>query len=433
LTSGTISYDFDVDPQKRRKTPSFYGYVPDKGSHRMVLFIAMTVNGALMLLGRSISVALLLSHNGSYFAIYCVSDLLIFHLHKILRGDYAYWLPIYGSAEVLVWFLARTMAKVVADYTAVFQLRHCRELGGAYFTWNMASGIGFIFVTVSLYFEKHAPLEGNFRAVWPTVTGFVLLWLLNFMLCIFMMKKKYRATFLSTTTGKADCLLMFMEAKTDMARSQIFFYHAKLWRDIRDDVRVWVSENYWRWEDEKPEWYSDILKHSIDADLMPSGVDLQGLELSLTGKLLRGRVSDRHNSVVAVVGDVFNHERNLGNIGFTKQKTSLRNFEVEELEEDLVLGRLDRGEVEDSDDEDGIGLDRDFPFMSPPHRSRRSSSVCSSATMLSPLVARRKLGVSEMPDMPRARAGQATKATIIKMRKPTAVNQAVAGAQVSPA
>lgn len=30
----TISYDWDTDPEKRRKTPGFYGYVPNKARKR---------------------------------------------------------------------------------------------------------------------------------------------------------------------------------------------------------------------------------------------------------------------------------------------------------------------------------------------------------------------------------------------------------------
>jgi hypothetical protein len=58
-TSAIISYDFDVAPAKRRDIPDFYGYVPDAAVQRMVVFNCMIMNGALLLLVRSTSTALL--------------------------------------------------------------------------------------------------------------------------------------------------------------------------------------------------------------------------------------------------------------------------------------------------------------------------------------------------------------------------------------
>ena len=45
--------DFDSDPEKRRKLPSFYGYLPDEGKKRTIMYVCMVVNSALLLLLRS--------------------------------------------------------------------------------------------------------------------------------------------------------------------------------------------------------------------------------------------------------------------------------------------------------------------------------------------------------------------------------------------
>jgi len=29
----------------------------------------------------------------------------------------------------------------------------------------------------------------------------------------------------------------------------------KMWRAIREDVKEWVQANWWRWKEEKPEWF----------------------------------------------------------------------------------------------------------------------------------------------------------------------------------
>ena len=59
FTAATISYDFDVSPQRRRDEPTFYGYIPDSAGRRTAIFFCMIMNGTLLLLLRSLSTALL--------------------------------------------------------------------------------------------------------------------------------------------------------------------------------------------------------------------------------------------------------------------------------------------------------------------------------------------------------------------------------------
>ena len=60
FTAAMISYDFDVSPERRRDEPAFYGYIPDSAGRRTAIFFCMIMNGALLLLLRSFSTALLL-------------------------------------------------------------------------------------------------------------------------------------------------------------------------------------------------------------------------------------------------------------------------------------------------------------------------------------------------------------------------------------
>jgi hypothetical protein len=64
FTAATISFDFDVNPQHRRDDPAFYGYIPDSAGGRTAIFFCMITNGALLLLLRSLSTALLAMVNG---------------------------------------------------------------------------------------------------------------------------------------------------------------------------------------------------------------------------------------------------------------------------------------------------------------------------------------------------------------------------------
>ena len=57
--AANFSRSFDVSPKRRRDEPGFYGYIPDTATSRTLLFGCMIVNGALLLLLRSVSMALL--------------------------------------------------------------------------------------------------------------------------------------------------------------------------------------------------------------------------------------------------------------------------------------------------------------------------------------------------------------------------------------
>ena len=43
-----------------------------------------------------------------------------------------------------------------------------------------------------------------------------------------------------------------------------------MWVRIREDVKQWVLSNYWRWEEEKPEWMTELWIAKVQPDMIPS-------------------------------------------------------------------------------------------------------------------------------------------------------------------
>jgi hypothetical protein len=127
---------FDVSPQRRRDEPDFYGYIPDSAGKRTLIFGCMIVNGALLLLVRSVSIALLAIVGGRWVLLYLMSDLGLYFSYKILRRDLWHWVPLEGAASVVESVLERLIAKVLVDFTGVVQFRGAGEMGGIYFTLN---------------------------------------------------------------------------------------------------------------------------------------------------------------------------------------------------------------------------------------------------------------------------------------------------------
>jgi hypothetical protein len=97
----------------------------------------MIINGALLLLARSVSMALLAIMGGQWVLVYLVSDMGLYFVYKILRRDLWHWIPLKGAASVVESVLERLVVKVLVDFTGVLQFRGAGEMGGMYFTLNM--------------------------------------------------------------------------------------------------------------------------------------------------------------------------------------------------------------------------------------------------------------------------------------------------------
>ncbi|GMI45735.1 hypothetical protein TrCOL_g13458, partial [Triparma columacea] len=100
FASATLSYDWDTDPGKREQTPEFYGYIPANASKRTIVFVLMLLLSVGMLLVRCTTIVLLGLMGGSWVFLYIGADLGLYLLVKILRGDFWYWMPIGGKAEI---------------------------------------------------------------------------------------------------------------------------------------------------------------------------------------------------------------------------------------------------------------------------------------------------------------------------------------------
>ncbi|GMI28241.1 hypothetical protein TeGR_g4461, partial [Tetraparma gracilis] len=273
LTTGfgaaVMSFDYDVNPKRRRDEPNFYGYIPDAASSRTLTFFCMIVNGALLLLVRSVSMALLAMVGGQWVLVYLVSDVSLYFTYKILRGDLWHWVPLEGAASIVQSVLERLVVKVLVDFTGVIQFRGAGEMGGCYFSFNMIVALAASFVATHIYY---ASLEEGKEAVmeegdaWMMVGG-----LSGGLICfeaafLLLMKSGYKGTFFSTQTGYQYVQSKFLR-EGDENKKAVFKYNKKQWLSIRGDVKAWTLENWERWEEEQPEWFTDAWKARIDEDM----------------------------------------------------------------------------------------------------------------------------------------------------------------------
>jgi hypothetical protein len=268
FASATISYDFDTDPVKRAQVPDFYGYIPAKASKRILVFVSMVLLTVGMLLIRCTTIVLLGLVGGRWVAFYIGADMGLYLVVKLLRGDFWYWAPFGGNAEIVSSILMRVIVKVITDFTSIVQFRHPNEVGGIHWV------LGFILSTGSLPVAViSAGPQLSARAVglaWAVVMYFIPLSFFSSVLFFSNIERQYWQTFWSTQKGKDYTMSSFLESESAAVRIRVFKMSRHHWVSIEDSISKWVEENWERWENDKPEWFTGAMKAKVPNDFIPT-------------------------------------------------------------------------------------------------------------------------------------------------------------------
>ncbi|GMI32546.1 hypothetical protein TeGR_g12943 [Tetraparma gracilis] len=284
MGSASISYDFDSDPEGRRILPSFYGYLPDDGNKRTIMYFCMVLNSALLLLLRSIGAALLMLVDTKMFVAYMAGDQLLYLLQKLVRGDFLHWVPVEGVGGLAWALLERVIVKTLTDFTGIIQFRAPGEMGGASWLWSMCLALAAPWVAVPVHFDSltsnstdatdeedggETSLDFRQSDAWRLLGGLTAGWVLAFAVFLGLMKKKYRSTFWSMETGNEWIQSYFLQGKNDAIKMNVVKFNKGKWEAIEPQVKEWVREGWMGWERDKPEWFSDYWKSQVPADWVP--------------------------------------------------------------------------------------------------------------------------------------------------------------------
>jgi len=92
-----MSWDWDIDEEKRKDKPHFYGYIPKKSLVRkVVIATSLFVCSVCCLLVRSLICISLAQKGLGVVAAVLASEMLIFFVAKAFVGHLTYLVPIYG-------------------------------------------------------------------------------------------------------------------------------------------------------------------------------------------------------------------------------------------------------------------------------------------------------------------------------------------------
>jgi len=300
----TISMDYDTDPAKRLISPSFYGYCPDTNRLQvMVLMVIMTASHVLM---KVLACSLILRFSNVWFQFYVIGDLILFLCYKILRGDFRYWLNLPGLLSWIASVVFRTMVKTIVDFTLIVHFRHPFELGGMYWSANVVLNQLFCFASVYLYkkdlndvlsdninyrdgtekdvrvssrcnpadfdsYNVHYVCEesGLEASLWNVVICLFVLSIFSFGGFLFSINREYWVTLFDTRTGTQFAVDNYKAAATDVMRFDIFTHHPIFYSSISEELYKWLTDNWDRWEDEEPDWFTAAAILNIPEDILP--------------------------------------------------------------------------------------------------------------------------------------------------------------------
>ena len=70
----------------------------------------------------------------------------------------------------------------------------------------------------------------------------------------------------------------FIEGKSDEIKIQSLAKSRHHWVASEKELSKWVELNWAKWEEEQPEWFTDVLKATVPVDFIPSDGDARRRE-----------------------------------------------------------------------------------------------------------------------------------------------------------
>ena len=119
--------------------------------------------------------------------------------------------------------------------------------------------------------------------------------LVTYALFLASIERKYVATFIDTRTASKYNIENFLNATTDERKFDILRTNENLWRDIRGDLKAWLTSRLPVWLEEEPPWLTDYLR-----SLIPEwAVDDKALLLRIRNKNVEEILANRRRTSVA--------------------------------------------------------------------------------------------------------------------------------------
>jgi hypothetical protein len=129
-----------------------------------------------------------------------------------------------------------------------------------------------IFIASSYVDEKAIDMASSIMKYFIPITT------LCFAVFFLNIDSKYWHTFWSTQTSKDMIMANFLAGESDAIKIVIFWFSRHQWVSIEGQVKKWVGLNWAKWEEEQPEWFTDVMKAKVPVDFIPADGDARRRE-----------------------------------------------------------------------------------------------------------------------------------------------------------
>ena len=129
----------------------------------------------------------------------------------------------------------------------------------------------FCFIAIYLYGEhSDEASEEITNALYLVIVGLMVFSMINFGLFLKSINQDYIKTFFSTITGKQFVVqTYFEEGLTDEVKFVVFCHHSSYYRSIDGKLLKWLNDNWDRWQDEQPEWFTAQVISTVPPSMLP--------------------------------------------------------------------------------------------------------------------------------------------------------------------
>ena len=162
----------------------------------------------------------------------------------------------------------------MVDFTMIIHVRGPCEMGGFWFLAtsliSLVGSVASVALYNSNYYDQDVKLEVETLQTVLGVLGTV--WMSSAIAIVSVMDRKYLHTFYSLDMAsdyKRKCFLSAGEDQDDL-KSKVLKDHPDMYRTWGDElIKPWTLKNWDRWEEEKPEWFSDKWIEHVPNEYIP--------------------------------------------------------------------------------------------------------------------------------------------------------------------
>ncbi|GMH92014.1 hypothetical protein TrST_g564 [Triparma strigata] len=309
--SASISIEKDVSSKARSESPNFYGFCPLDSRRRTVGVCFCVFFISFFQLTAKVAACALCSIEGSTVLLtYIFIEVGIMYIYKVSSGNFLYWWSIKSlRLRVISSLITRLVMKLIMDFTGMMFTRHPLEMGGGFYSLNLAFTpivclyFGSRYLEYTLDSSVREELHGVYTPlqVYGSIGSIFVLQMFTFILFVFLIKPSYKSTFTNFQSGSDFCIECFRFAKKDVAKLKIFCKHKAMWSDHESELRHWLNDNLKGWVQNKPEWFDEHKQAIIPDDL----VDDPKLLLNIRGREVKTIQQRRRSSVGLVQVEMF--------------------------------------------------------------------------------------------------------------------------------